>query len=530
MNGAHRDKLETLREPMTRYDVLDDRTGRLADRTAAPQEGPRRGKPTRRPRRSNARRLRALGWISAIMTLVVVSTSLVAYAEWRHLWGNIQKENVNGLLGKRPPKYNSAMNILLIGSDSRAGSNKKFGQGIQGARSDTMILMHISPQRTGATLISFPRDSVVSTVGCQADGMGHLGQQASQQVEMLNATFDSGGAPCTWKTLETLTGIRIDHFIEIDFGGFQSMVNAVGGVTVCLPEAIHDPASKLNLSAGAHHVDGAQALAFVRERHVGLGSDLQRIQRQQFFMASLAKQVTTSNMLGDPGKLLSLANAATRSLTTDSALDVGTLLKIAESMRGLRASSVNMISVPVVADASDPNRVDWAQPAANVLFNAIKFDNEVHVAKAGKKKATPAMSAQAPKAANPSHVNVQVLNGTTTAGLAGQTATALQQRGFNLVGTGNADNTTHMQSVIQYASAKDLPAVEALSAVLSGVKTELVPSLQPGTLNLVLGSSFKGLKPPSNLTQAYGGISGSTNICKDASAFSGPDQPSDFAP
>ncbi|HUK68628.1 MAG TPA: LCP family protein [Streptosporangiaceae bacterium] len=524
---------------MTRYDVLDDRLddreGRLADHRAAWRDGPWRGSRTRRPRTSNARRLRVLGWISAIMTLVVVSTSLVAYAEWRHLWGNIQKENVNGLLGKRPPKYNSAMNILLIGSDSRAGSNKKFGEGIQGARSDTMILMHISPQGTGATLISFPRDSEVSTVACQPDGMGHDGQQASRQVEMLNATFDSGGAPCTWKTLEALTGIRIDHFIEIDFGGFQSMVNAVGGVTVCLPEAIHDPASKLNLSAGTHHVDGAQALAFVRERHVGLGSDLQRIQRQQFFLASLAKQVTTSNMLGDPGKLLSLANAATHSLTTDSALDVGTLLKIAESMRGLHASSVNMISVPVVADASNPNRVDWAQPASNALFNAIKFDSAVHVAKAGKKKAgkkkaTPAAAAKAPNAANPSHVNVQVLNGTMTAGLAGQTATALQQRGFNLVGTGNASNTAYVQSVIQYASAKDLPAVEALSAVLSSVRTELVPTLQPGTLNLVLGSSFTGLKSPSNLTQAYGGISGSTNICKDASAFSGPDQPSDFAP
>ncbi len=509
---------------MTRYDVLDDRSGRTADRTAAWPESPRR------PRSRNARRLRVLGWISAIMTVVVVSTSLAAYAEWRHLLGNIQKENVNGLLGKRPPKYNSALNILLIGSDSRAGSNKKFGQGIQGARSDTMILMHISPQRNGATLISFPRDSLVSTIGCRGDGMGHTGQQASQQVEMLNVTFDSGGAPCTWKTLETLTGIHIDHFIEIDFSGFQSMVNAVGGVTVCLPEAINDPASKLNLSAGVHHVDGAQALAFVRERHVGQGSDLQRIQRQQFFMASLAKQVTTTNMLGDPGKLLSLANAATHSLTTDSALDAGTLLKIAESMRGLRASSVNMISVPVVADANDPNRVDWAQPAANGLFNAIKFDNAVHVAKARKKKKPAAAAKKTPKPANPSRVNVQVLNGTPESGLAGTTMTALQQRGFNVVGTGNADNTTYTQNVIQYASAKDLPAVEALSAVLSSVKAQLVPTLQPGTLNLVLGSDFKSLKPPSNLTQAYGGISGSTNICKDASAFSGPDRPSDFAP
>jgi LCP family protein required for cell wall assembly len=515
---------------MTRYDVLDDRSGRMADRTAAWQERPRGERPPRRPRGGTTRRLRVLGWISAIMTFVVVSTSLAAYAEWRHLLGNIQKENVSGLLGKRPPKYNSALNIMLIGSDTRAGSNKKFGGSIQGARSDTMILMHISPQRNGATLISFPRDSLVSTIGCRPDGMGHAGQQASQQVEMLNATFDSGGAPCTWKTLETLTGIHIDHFIEIDFSGFQSMVNAVGGVTVCLPEAIHDPASKLNLSAGIHHVNGAQALAFVRERHVGQGSDLQRIRRQQFFMASLAKQVTTSNILGDPGKLLSLANAATHSLTTDSGLDAGTLLKIAESMRGLHASSVNMISVPVVPDAADPNRVDWAQPAANGLFNAIKFDNAVHVAKPGKKKAAAAAAKKAPKPANPSRVNVQVLNGTAVSGLAGTTMTALQQRGFNVVGTGNAASTTVTQTVIQYASAKDLAAVEALQAVLISAKTQLMPGLQPGTLNLVLGADFKSLKPPSNLTQAYGGINGNTNICKDASAFSGPDQPSDFAP
>ena len=230
-------------------------------------------------------------WTSIVTTLVLVAASLAAYIAYRNVVDGIRQVDVSDLLGKRPPKYNSAMNILLIGSDSRAGSNGKFGGRASGARSDTMILMHISPQRTGATLISFPRDSVVSTVGCRADGMGIPASRPASSVEMLNATFGSGGAPCTWKTLETLTGIRIDHFIEIDFSGFQSMVNAVGGVHVCLPEAIHDPASKLNLSAGVHHVDGAQALAFVRERHVGLGSDLQRIQRQQFFMAAMLQQV-----------------------------------------------------------------------------------------------------------------------------------------------------------------------------------------------------------------------------------------------
>ncbi len=516
---------------MARYDVLDHRSGGIADRSTAWPEGSPQGHPPRRPRGRRSRRLRILGWISIIMTVAVVGTSLVAYAEWRHLLGNIQKENVKGLLGKRPPKYNSALNVLLIGSDSRAGTNKKFGRGVRGARSDTMILMHISPQRTGATLISLPRDSMVQTLGCKPDGMGHHGQLAGQQLEMLNETFNSGGAPCTWKTIETLTGVRIDHFVEIDFSGFQSMVNAVGGVDVCLPQAINDPASKLNLTAGVHHVNGSQALAFVRERHVGQGSDLQRIQRQQYFMAALAKQVTASNMLGNPGKLLSLANAATRSVTTDSGLDSGTLLKIAESMHGLRASSVSMISVPVVPDPTDPNnRVDWAQPQAHLLFDAVKFDNKLHVTKS--KKATSAAKAT-PEPANPSRVNVEVLNGTAQMGLAASTMTTLQQRGFNVVGTGNAVSTNYTRNVIQYASASDLPAVEALKAVLTNVKAQLVPSLQPGTVKLVLGSDFTGLtapKPPSNLAKAYNGITGNVNICKDAGAFAGPDQPSDFAP
>ncbi len=515
---------------MARYDVLDDHSGVQGDGTSAWPDRQPKGHPPRRRRVGRSRSVRILGWIAVIMTVVVVGSSLVAYAEWRHLLGNIQKENVGGLLGKRPPKYNSALNILLIGSDSRAGVNKRFGRGVRGARSDTLILMHISPRRTGATLISFPRDSMIQTLACKPDGMGHPGQQPGLQLEMLNETFDLGGAPCTWKTIETLTGIRIDHFVEIDFSGFQSMVNAVGGVNVCLPEAINDPASKLNLTAGVHHVNGAQALAFVRERHFGQGSDLQRIQRQQYFMAAVAKEVTTSNMLSDPGRLISLANAATHSVTTDSGLDTGTLLKIAQSMRGLRASSVSMISVPVVPDMSDPNnRVDWAQPQAHLLFDAIKFDNKLHVTK---KKSTPTAT-PTPKPANPSRVNVEVLNGTTVAGLASSTVSELQQRGFNVVGTGNAATTDFIQNVIQYASPNDLPAAEALTAVISNVKTELVPRLQPGTVNLVLGSDFKALKPPrppSNLAKAYNGITGNVNICKDAGAFAGPDRPSDFAP
>src|SRR6516225_555196 len=202
----------------------------------------------------------------------------------------------------------TAQNILIIGSDSRSGTHG-YGRGIQGSRSDTSMLLHIPPTHTGAIVISFPRDTMVPIYSCQADGQGHHGQQAQPgSLEQLNWTFSYGGAACLWRTLEQVTRIHIDHFIEVDFSGFKSIVNDVGGVPVCLPYAIRDPASKLNLPAGKSVVQGAQALAFVRERHIGLGSDLQRISRQQIFLASLAQRVKQSSSLSDPTKLYSMVH------------------------------------------------------------------------------------------------------------------------------------------------------------------------------------------------------------------------------
>ena len=227
-----------------------------------------------------SRKRKILKWASLATTIVLVAASLTAYIAYRDVVDGIKQEDVSNLLGQhRPPVYNSAQNILVIGSDSRVGT-KGFGsvQSIQGARSDTMMLLHILPNHKGAVVVSFPRDSLVPVLGCQPDGTGTKGQTAaSGEHEMLNATFAAGGAACLWKTLESTTGIHIDHFVEINFDGFQSVVNDLGGVNVCLPEAINDPASHLDLSAGEHHVSGAQALAFVRERHIGEGSDLQRI-------------------------------------------------------------------------------------------------------------------------------------------------------------------------------------------------------------------------------------------------------------
>ena len=485
-----------------------------------------------------------------VTTLVLVAASLAAYVAYRNVVDGIRQVDVSHLLGKRPPQYSTAsMNILVIGSDSRAGTNGQFGsaQAISGARSDTMMLLHILPQQHGAVVISFPRDSLVPIIGCQVDGMGDPGQKAQPgTTEMLNATFTSGGAACLWKTLEASTGIFIDHFVEVNFNGFQSVVNDLGGVNVCLPAAIRDPASGLNLTAGVHHVSGAQALAFVRERHIGEGSDLQRIQRQQFFMAALLQQTDTQKTLSDVPRLYSIARDVAKTLTTDSGLPVTTMLSVAQSMKGLTSKGVQFTQVPVIPDPNDANRVLWQQPQAAQLFSAIAHDQSV--TKPSKKKSGTAaggtVTPSTASAGTPAKIGIKVLNATATAGLAAQAARSLSQAHFGVTGTGNAVAPS-ASTMVQYSSAADAGAASALTQVVPGAVVQQVAGVTTGTVDLILGSSFTGIRAAaaapssspsapspgvSNVTKTFGGITGNTNICSDSGAFTGPDVPADFAP
>ena len=515
--------------------------GRGPGGAGGPGDGPHPGK---------SRRRKILRWTSVVTTLVLVAASLTAYVAYRNVVDGIRQVDVSHLLGKRPPQYSTAsMNILMTGSDSRAETNGQFGgaQAISGTRSDTMMLLHILPQRHGAVVISFPRDSLVPIIGCQADGMGDPGQKAQPgTTEMLNTTFASGGAACLWKTLEASTGIFIDHFVEVNFNGFQSVVNDLGGVNVCLPTAIKDPASGLNLTAGVHHVSGAQALAFVRERHIGEGSDLQRIQRQQFFMAALLQQTDTQKTLSDVPRLYSIARDVAKTLTTDSGLSVTTMLNVAQSMKGLTSKGVQFTQVPVIPDPTDANRVLWQQPKAAQLFSAIAHDQSV--AKPSKKKSgTAAGGTVTPPTASVgtrAKIGIRVLNSTATAGLAAQAARSLSQGHFDVTGTGNAVAPS-ASTIIQYSSAADAVAANALTQVVPGAVVQQVTGVTTGTVDLILGSSFTGIRAAaavpssspsapssgvSNVTKTFGGITGNANICSDSGAFTGPDVPADFAP
>ena len=506
---------------------LSDRRPRGMEEPAYQRGGGGGGRGRRPPPRTGLMAAHpVLATLAVITTMTLVGVSLAAYVVYRKTVGAINHENVtSAMLGHRPPKLNGSMNLLLIGSDSRAGTHGRFGHDIYGSRSDTAMLLHISPTHTRAIVVSFPRDSMVPVYHCLGDGHGHSGQQAVPgQLEQLNATFSAGGAPCLWTTLEQQTHIHIDHFIEVNFLSFQKIVDDIGGVPVCLPYAIHDWRSRLRLPAGRHVIKGAQALAFVRVRHIGLGSDLQRIQRQQYFLASAVQQIKHSGVLTSPKGVIGLVHDVASSLTTDITSPT-TLLAIANSTKGLNTKALRFVSVPVVPYPPNPLAwVEWDPMLAPPLFSAIAHDN--HVPQTPKSGATG--KATPPPTVSPSKVQLEVLNGSGTLGLAGTAASELTSRGFIVTGTGNAPNFTYTQSVIEYGSAAQLPEVNTLKQELTGAQVKQVSSLQPGSLDLILGSSFNALSTQSaksgnklsaSRLKGYGGISAGANICNDASAF-----------
>jgi len=319
--------------------------------------------------------LRIFRWIAAGLAVCLAIGSIAAYLKFRSVWDSITRVPLAGL-GTAPPKLTSAMNVLLIGSDSRSGPNRKFGAGIKGQRADTIIILHIAPPGGGVVALSIPRDSVVPVLSCPP-AAGARGQAAQPgRVEQINATFAAGGPGCLWKTVEQTTHLHLDHFIELNFTGFEKVIDDVGGVSICLPFAVNDPDSRLHLSSGRHHVGGAEALAFWRARYLGEGSDLQRIRRDQYLMVSLLQGVERSGLTTSPSRILSVITDAARSMTTDSRLNLPTMISIADSLRRSPPGGVQFIELPAQPYRPNPNWVTW--PASDpALFRAIALDRTV---------------------------------------------------------------------------------------------------------------------------------------------------------
>ncbi|WP_282693276.1 LCP family protein [Streptomyces sp. CC208A] len=327
-----------------------------------------------RRRKPSARRRRAAIAVSGAAAVLVLAGAGLGYVYLR-LDENIQGVDINAQLGTDRPKNldDGSMDILVLGSDSRSGDNGAYGRDEGGARSDTAMVVHVYEGRKKASVVSIPRDTLITRPAC-TDRQG--AEVPGRERAMFNTAYEVGGPACAVKTVETMSGIRMDHYIEVDFTGFKKLIDTLGGVEITTTRPIKDSKSHLDLEPGTHTLDGEQSLGLVRTRKsVGDGSDLGRIQLQQAFMKAFIEQVKDVGLMTDPKKLLDLADAATKAVTPDSELDsVQELMGFARGLTGISAQNVHMVTLPVRYDLRDPNRVVPVEEQAEQVWTALKKD------------------------------------------------------------------------------------------------------------------------------------------------------------
>lgn len=467
----------------------------------------------------------SIGLAGALVLLLVVGVT--AYFK---LNGNITRLDVASALGKRPE--NSAVvdqatklkpiNILVMGSDTRDLGTREFGT-TAGARSDTTLLVHLSGDRKSAVVVSVPRDSMTRAPSNCKDPKSAV---ADGPIRIWNANFTEGGAACVIRTVEGNTGVFVDHFMVLNFVGFQAMVDALGSVEVCLPEAVDDPMSKLRLPAGRSRVTGDQALAFVRARkNIGNDeSDLGRINRQQAFLSAMVQEATSSKLLLRPDKLYRFLDAATRSLTTDPVLgNLNAMREVAQSVVGLKPSQIRFVTVPIEDYPPDKNRVQWSA-AADVLWKSIRDDAPLPGTKPARAPSPTGTSTTAPGLLiRPDKITVRISNSSGVTGRARQAAEDLRVQGFRIVATSTGTDLKAGVTVSYWAPFYQ----EARTVAAAFPGAVLVQSSTPSNdiqVTLGAGSSYviqvpKGATPSPTKPAPSGSVtikarSADSNICK----------------
>lgn len=328
----------------------------------------------RRPRPRRGRRvLRAVALGALGLTLLTAGAGYLAYrsldAGITSDDGTARELDLRG--GERPvPPPGDARTVLVIGSDDPSSLPGAVG-GI-GARSDTVFLLHLSGDRQRATAVSVPRDLLVEIPECTGPDGGTVPAARAQ----FNWAYSFGGPACTIRTVEALTGVRVDHHVDIDFAGFRDLVDAVGGVEVHLTEDVRDEHTELDLTAGRQVLDGDAALAYVRGRQgIGDGSDTARIERQHQFLGLLLDELRSSGVLLNPARLYPVLRTATASLTVDPALaSLSRLHDLVGELRDLPEGGLRFVTVPRTADPADPDRDVLVQPDADALFAQLRED------------------------------------------------------------------------------------------------------------------------------------------------------------
>ena len=329
----------------------------------------------------SARSIKIFTGIS-ISVLAISSISALAFGT---VTASINKIDVFTGIDNRPEKKSTAMNYLLVGSDTREGLSKAELKALRvgsvataaGKRSDTMLLVHISKARDKAVLISIPRD----TFALIPEHKSKAGKLIPAVHSKINSSFNWGGAPLLIQTIEEMTDLKIDHYIEINFAGFARIVDSIGGVEICTKKNINDPKSHLVLEAGVHTLNGIESLKYVRTREFDGMGDLGRMQRQQAFMSAVLRKATSAGVLLNPVTMASFINSALSAVTTDSELKNSDLIALAKQMKSLSTSSVRTLTVPL----SDLNyysngvtaAVLWDPVLAPQLWTRLREDQAV---------------------------------------------------------------------------------------------------------------------------------------------------------
>lgn len=454
----------------------------------APQGQPRQQivRPLGRHMHNQPLKSQRVKWIA--LSCVALLTMVVAFSGFAlvRLRSNVQTAEMN--IGELSSNLASGpLDILVIGSDTRAGDNGAYGtaeDAASGARSDVMMLVQVSEDRSNVNVISFPRDLMVDIPKCTDAETGEV-YPASEETQ-INESLERGGPGCTVATISNLSGIAIDHFMLVDFNAVKALSRVVGGVEVCVTEPIDDTYSGLKLPAGTSSVEGEQALAFLRSRHgFGDGSDTARIQAQQSFLASLLRKVQAEGTLTNPAMLLNIAEAVTQNVTVDKELtNLGNLVSIGTIFANIDLSKVVFATVPNEPYIYDSNKLQLSADA-EAFFTKLQNDESL---------VEPTPTATASDSATPTPapleltyaLGVSVTDATGVENRAEELAPKIEETGFTSV-TVDSTDAVYTASAIYYPYGYEAEA-QAI-ADLFGI-TSLTPSDQYVGIAVILGEDL----------------------------------------
>jgi LCP family protein required for cell wall assembly len=413
-----------------------------------------------------ARRRRVLLTVSGAMSSLVLLFAGSAWGLTSYVNDSIGRVNA----GTAGTPSGGPLNILLAGVDLRSGLTPQQQQELHvghdvSSNSDTMMLIHVSADRSQVTVISLPRDSWVQIPG--------------QGMNKINAAFGLGGPQLMVKTVESSTGLTVNDFIQVNFLGFVKVIDALGGVNLCLPYSVNDSYSGLDLTAGVHHVNGLTALEYARDRHSFALSDLARIQDQQRLVASLLSEAISSGTLADPLKLSRFLQAAVAAVKVDQNLNVTAL---ADQLRGISSRNVTFMTVPLASTnyltSTGQSAVLWDATASGALFTRLKNDKPAVTAAA-------TAHGKNPGGLQHSQVPLEVYNGTMIGGLSAGTGASLTQLGFPVTAGLTWSNQNITRTLIEYPPGH-LAAAQLVQHVMPGAVLRQVSGL--AKIRIILGS------------------------------------------